>query len=113
MMVKEINNFEPWYQWPTELRNYNKDYITNYGRQHEKQMYYHLITQYWFFTQWLELKNYANHHHIQIIGDIPIYVARDSVEMWTQPELFLVDERKNPTVVSGVPPDDFSDDGQH
>src|SRR5699024_6293682 len=86
---------------------------TNYGRQHEKQMYYHLITQYWFFTQWLELKNYANHHHIQIIGDIPIYVARDSVEMWKQPVLFLVDERKKPTVVSGVPPDDFSGDVQH
>src|SRR5699024_8778718 len=46
-------------------------------------------------------------------GDIPIYIARDSVEMWTQSEIFLVDERKNPTVVSGVPPDDFSDDGQH
>jgi 4-alpha-glucanotransferase len=113
MTVKEINNFAPWYVWPEAVRNYDKDYITNYVRQHEKQMYYHLITQYWFFKQWKKLKNYTNRKNIQIIGDIPIYVARDSVEMWTQSELFLVDEQKNPTVVSGVPPDAFSDDGQH
>src|SRR5699024_3448529 len=82
MTVKEINNFAPWYVWPEAVRNYDKDYITNYVRQHEKQMYYHLITQYWFFKQWKKLKNYANRKNIQIIGDIPIYVARDSVEMW-------------------------------
>lgn len=113
MTVKEINNFAPWYVWPEAVRNYDKDYITHYVLQHEKKMYYHLITQYWFSKQWKKLKNYANRKNIQIIGDIPIYVARDSVEMWAQSELFLVDEQKNPTVVSGVPPDAFSDDGQH
>ena len=113
MTVKELNDYKPWYRWPEELRNYNKEYITHYVNQYERQMYYHLVTQYWFFKQWFDLKAYANQNNIQIIGDIPIYIARDSVEMWTQSELFLVDERKNPTVVSGVPPDDFSDDGQH
>ena len=88
MTVKELNDYKPWYRWPEELRNYNKEYITHYVNQYERQMYYHLVTQYWFFKQWFDLKAYANQNNIQIIGDIPIYIARDSVEMWTQSELF-------------------------
>ena len=64
-------------------------------------------------TNNISFKRYANDNHIEIIGDIPIYVARDSVEMWTQPELFLTDEKNNPSLVAGVPPDFYSADGQY
>ena len=70
------------------------------------------MTQYFFFKQWTELKNYANQKGIQIIGDMPIYVAADSVEVWTKPELFQLDEERNPLFVAGVPADQFSATGQ-
>ena len=76
------------------------------------QIQYFKVTQYFFFKQWTELKNYANQKGIQIIGDMPIYVAADSVEVWTKPELFQLDEERNPLFVAGVPADQFSATGQ-
>ena len=69
------------------------------------------MTQYFFFKQWGELKDYANQRGIKIIGDMPIYVAADSVEVWTKPELFQLDEERNPLFVAGVPADQFSATG--
>ena len=77
-----------------------------------EQIQYFKVTQYLFFKQWTELKNYANQKGIQIIGDMPIYVAADSVEVWTKPELFQLDEERNPLFVAGVPADQFSATGQ-
>lgn len=113
MTVKENNGSTPWYEWPDKFRHYDEKYIIKYGERHKEQINYHLITQFWFSKQWFELKEYANRKNILIIGDIPIYVARDSVEMWSTPHLFLVDKENNPTMVAGVPPDSFSDDGQY
>ncbi|WP_295673093.1 4-alpha-glucanotransferase [uncultured Haemophilus sp.] len=76
------------------------------------QIQYFKVTQYFFFKQWTELKNYANQKGIQIIGDMPIYVAADSVEVWTKPELFQLDKERNPLFVAGVPADQFSVTGQ-
>ena len=76
------------------------------------QIQYFKVTQYFFFKQWRELKHYANQKGIQIIGDMPIYVAADSVEVWTKPELFQLDEERNPLFVAGVPADQFSATGQ-
>lgn len=73
---------------------------------------YHKVTQYFFFKQWLALKAYANENGIEIIGDMPIYVSADSVEVWTMPELFKLDEDKKPIYIAGCPPDSFSDEGQ-
>ena len=73
---------------------------------------YFKVTQYFFFKQWSELKHYANQKGIQIIGDMPIYVAADSVEVWTKPELFQLDKERNPLFVAGVPADQFSATGQ-
>lgn len=73
---------------------------------------YYKVTQYFFFEQWLALKDYANKNHIKIIGDMPIYVATDSVEVWTMPELFKLDDDMKPMSVAGCPPDEFSDEGQ-
>lgn len=74
---------------------------------------YHRVTQYFFFKQWQDLKSYANQAGIEIIGDMPIYVSADSVEVWTHPELFKVDHARRPIYVAGVPADDFSDEGQY
>src|SRR5262249_15799014 len=74
---------------------------------------FHKPLQFFFFTQWARLKTYANRHGIQIIGDLPIYVGFDSAEVWSHPELFLLDSHtRTPLAVAGVPPDAFSDTGQ-
>ena len=113
MSFKEYFNWEKFYKWPEKYRNYNKERINELSKKHKGQMNYHIITQYWFFKQWNKLKRYANDHYIQIFGDLPIYVSRDSVEMWTAPELFLLEEDGTPRVVSGTPPDYFSTEGQY
>ncbi|WP_019778400.1 4-alpha-glucanotransferase, partial [Streptococcus sobrinus] len=74
---------------------------------------YHKVTQFFFFQQWRALKAYANKAGIEIIGDMPIYVSADSVEMWTQPQLFKADKNRKPLYVAGVPADEFSDEGQY
>lgn len=76
-------------------------------------MLYHQMTQYFFDRQWNRLKAYANERDILIIGDLPIYVSRDSVEMWATPELFKIDAAGNPVSVAGTPPDQFSATGQY
>lgn len=112
MTVKEDHELKPWYEWPEALRYRHHDALEVYHRDYQPQLNYHRVTQYFFAKQWQAIKNYANRKEIQIIGDLPIYVARDSVEMWTQPELFKVDETKTPTNIAGTPPDNFTEDGQ-
>src|SRR5699024_1009775 len=72
-----------------------------------------VFLQYHFFRQWRALKTYANQKGIAIMGDLPIYVSADSVEVWSQPQLFQMDADFVPTAVAGVPPDAFSDVGQY
>ena len=86
--------------------------LEKYRTMLAEQIQYFKVMQYFFFKQWTELKNYANQKGIQIIGDMPIYVAADSVEVWTKPELFQLDEERNPLFVAGVPADQFSATGQ-
>ncbi|MGC4441975.1 4-alpha-glucanotransferase, partial [Streptococcus suis] len=69
---------------------------------------FHKVVQYFFDQQWYQLKKYANTKGIEIIGDMPIYVSADSVEVWTMPELFKLDENRRPTAIAGVPADEFS-----
>jgi len=76
------------------------------------EIYFHVFVQDQFYKQWYELKKYANQKEIQIIGDIPIFVAEDSVDIWADPQYFQIDQRGIPTSVAGVPPDYFSDTGQ-
>ena len=86
--------------------------LEKYRSMLAEQIQYFKVTQYFFFKQWTELKNYANQKGIKIIGDMPIYVAADSVEVWTKPELFQLDKERNPLFVAGVPADQFSATGQ-
>ena len=113
MALKEKFNQKPWFEWPTEYQSSTSENVNVYFNEEKECTDYHLVTQYWFSQQWYALKNYANQKNISIIGDIPIYVAYDSVEFWESPEMFKVDENNVPTVVSGTPPDGFSDEGQY
>lgn len=89
-----------------------KESLERYREQLADAIAYHQVTQFFFFSQWAKLKAYANKKHIKIIGDMPIYVSADSVEVWTQPELFKLDDQRQPLYLAGCPADDFSADGQ-
>ena len=80
--------------------------------QYMKKIQFWKIMQYLFFEQWKALRTYANEHGVKIIGDLPIYVSLDSVDVWAHPELFQLDGDKVPREVAGCPPDGFSADGQ-
>ncbi|MEX2804161.1 4-alpha-glucanotransferase [Streptococcus sp. H31] len=86
--------------------------LADYRLKLKDAINYHKVTQYFFSQQWAALKTYANDKGIKIIGDMPIYVSADSVEVWTMPELFKVDSDKRPLCVAGCPADEFSADGQ-
>jgi 4-alpha-glucanotransferase len=101
-----------WQNWPEEV----KQYLTAKKSVSKTELGSEIETQAWcqfeFFRQWLSLKHYANARGIQIFGDIPIFVAMDSADVWTHPGLFEMDSKLNPRAVAGVPPDYFAADGQ-
>ena len=110
MAIKESQNYEPWQKWPNELKNYKLAY-QNVSKFKEKIDFY-FFEQYIFSLQYSAIKKYAESKNIAIIGDIPIYVSVDSVDVWKNPELFCLDDDYMPKIVAGVPPDAFSEDGQ-
>ncbi|MCW6659564.1 4-alpha-glucanotransferase [Aerococcaceae bacterium NML191292] len=112
MAIKEHFGLRPWYEWDEAARLREEAALAHYHQLLAEQMMYHRVTQYFFNQQWLALKEYANAHHIEIIGDMPIYVAEDSVEMWMTPQYFKTDENHRSTVIAGCPPDAFTADGQ-
>ena len=113
MILKDRYEGKPWYQWPEQLRSRSCDVIAaakEWGGQEEFDFY--CFVQYLFFTQWEKLRAYARDKGIRIIGDVPIYVPYDSVEVWKDPRLFQLDKNLTPKVVAGCPPDGFTEDGQ-
>lgn len=112
MTIKEEFDLKPYYEWPKEYRVRGEE-SRKLCAHRQEHFLYHQMAQYFFFKQWQRLKEYANRKGVLIIGDMPIYVARDSVEMWSRPELFKTDENGNPTSVAGTPPDQFSSTGQY
>jgi len=109
MALKVKNEYCCWNSWNSE----EKDFHNVFNKMDKyPDIKYWIFIQYEFFKQWKCLKKYANDKGILIIGDMPIYCAYDSVEVWQQKEDFLLDENYNPTVVAGCPPDAFSDEGQ-
>ena len=104
---------KPWYDWPDEaLRRHESAAVEHWRVALAEDVAFHTMVQYWFFTQWESLKQYANSLGIQIIGDLPIYVSLDSSDVWAEREQFLLDGEGKPSKVAGVPPDYFSEDGQ-
>lgn len=113
MAIKESFNLAPWYQWDEAVIQRDSKIMEEYRDKLKDEITYHKVTQYFFMKQYKALKEYANQAGISIIGDIPIYVARDSVEMWTTPEFFKMKNAVEPLFVAGTPPDGFSDEGQY
>ena len=101
-----------WQAWPAEICARDEEALKDYCAALADDIAYHEYLQWLFTEQWGKLKAYANANDIQIIGDIPIFVAEDSADVWARPELFKLDKERRPTVIAGVPPDNFSDTGQ-
>ena len=113
MAIKESFDMKSWTNWSDEdIKRRHPEALAAYREKLADKLEYHRVTQYLFDKQWKALKQYANEHHIQIIGDMPIYVAEDSVEMWATPHYFKTDEVGNAACVAGCPPDGFSPLGQ-
>ena len=112
MALKDVHGGAKWSEWKTPLRNRDANALEEAANEQKDSILFWKVLQYLFFRQWRELKSYANENGISIIGDLPIYVSLDSVDVWAHPELFQLDEDKVPKEVAGVPPDGFSADGQ-
>lgn len=113
MAAKNYYGGMGWMAWPDEgLRLHRPEAVSVWREKLADEVHYQLYLQYLFRVQWFMLKRYANEHGITLFGDMPIYVAEDSADTWSHPECFLLDENRRPTLVAGVPPDYFSEDGQ-
>jgi 4-alpha-glucanotransferase len=110
--LSEANSRLPWMQWPAELRERNEDALAQARQTHATRIKFWLFVQWQFDEQWAAVREYARSKGVRIIGDMPIYCALDSVDIWQQPGLFQLNEHYTPTAVAGVPPDYFSETGQ-
>lgn len=112
MAIKEENHGKSWNEWDTDIKLRKNNVVLSLNKQLKEEVEFYKTIQYFFFTQWNKLKAYANTNGVKIIGDIPIYVAGDSADVWANPKQFLLDKDCNPIEVAGCPPDAFSDEGQ-
>ncbi|MCI8775857.1 MAG: 4-alpha-glucanotransferase [Oscillospiraceae bacterium] len=112
MALKEMYNGKEWTEWEPDIKLRNTEAINYYKTKLAEKTGFHKFLQYEFYSQWKSLKEYANNKGIQIIGDIPIYVAFDSADTWSDPHLFQLDCNNEPLAVAGCPPDGFSETGQ-
>lgn len=112
MAIKAHFNSVSWQKWDEDIRARKPEAVKKYETLLADEIAFWKFTQYKFYEQWGKLKSYANEVGISIIGDIPIYVALDSADVWCHPEQFQLDQRLRPTRVAGVPPDAFSATGQ-
>lgn len=112
MALKWRNQNRPWYEWPAAERHRETDRMQQIRKEYQQSIRQTLFEQFVFFSQWAEIHDYARQHNIELFGDIPIFVARDSADVWAEKENFLIDEDGQMEVTAGVPPDAFSDTGQ-
>ena len=112
MAIKNAQNGKCWIDWPEELKDRHSKAVKEAEKELAEEVGFYSFQQYCFTTQWNKLKEYANEKGIQIIGDVPIYVALDSSDAWANPEMLQFDEDYNPKAVAGCPPDAFSATGQ-
>ena len=108
----EIKQSSGWWGWRTELRNRDPQALAAARKRLDDEIEQHKFEQFVFFSQWAALKEYAHSKGVYLFGDVPIFVADDSVDVWAEQENFLLNEQGRPTVVTGVPPDYFSETGQ-
>ena len=112
MALKDANGGASWFQWEEGLKFRKADALGHAREIHRETISFYKMLQFLFYQQWRSVKDYANEKGIQVIGDVPIYVAGDSADVWANPRLFQLDEDRNPIEVAGCPPDAFSEDGQ-
>ncbi|WP_026652874.1 4-alpha-glucanotransferase [Butyrivibrio proteoclasticus] len=112
MALKNDNGGRAWNTWEEGIRLRKKDAMAKAKEKYKEEIDFYSFLQYLFAKQWMALKEYANKRGIDIIGDIPIYVAFDSADTWANPELFQLDKNNVPIDVAGCPPDAFSATGQ-
>lgn len=112
MALKNQNDGKSWIEWEEEIRLRKPEAVEYYKKELEEECNFYEFLQYGFHEQWTKVKEYAHEKGIQIVGDVPIYVAFDSADTWANPELFQLDEKNLPLGVAGCPPDAFSATGQ-
>ncbi len=111
--LKKHFEMQSWPDWPDEeIRMHRPDAVKKYSELLKEEMEFQAFVQFLFFRQWRALKAYATEKGIQFIGDVPIYVAMDSADVWAEPQYFQLDAQCRPKMVAGVPPDAFTADGQ-
>ena len=111
--MKIISGGLSWTDWNKGWKFRDNFEIQHFRKQYELEISFQKFVQWQFFRQWSTLRKYANQQGIRIIGDLPIFVAYDSAEVWSNPELFELDDHQQLSEVAGVPPDYFSETGQH
>lgn len=112
MALKNQNDGKSWIEWEEEIRLRKPEAVEYYKKELEEECNFYEFLQYEFHEQWTKVKEYAHKKGIQIVGDVPIYVAFDSADTWANPELFQLDEKNLPLGVAGCSPDAFSATGQ-
>lgn len=112
MALKFKNNGKAWYEWEKDIAMHKPKAVAEAKKELKADIGFYKFLQFEFSRQWTALKDYANRNGVEIIGDIPIYCALDSVEAWASPKLFQFDKKHRPVSVAGCPPDDFSPTGQ-
>lgn len=110
-VLKEQNEYKPWYEWKN-YKKYHRQEINYFMNNNYSKVDEYRFIQYLFYYQWMKLKKYANSKGIKIMGDIPIYCAYDSADVWKNPSIFELDKDLKPINVAGCPPDYFSSYGQ-
>jgi len=112
MALKDAHGGMSWQDWPEPLRRRERAALEEARKTYQRDIQFYQAIQYLFFHQWAALKTYIQSKGVRVIGDLPIYVALDSADVWARPEEFLLDEKLCPKEVAGVPPDGFTADGQ-
>lgn len=110
--LKQKHDGKPWWEWDEKYRFWEKEKKDEIESGLNDSIFRNKVIQFFFYSQWVDLKSYANRNGIQIIGDIPLYIAHDSADAWRHHKNFWFDEQRNPVRVAGVPPDYFSETGQ-
>ncbi len=110
--LKDAHGGQPWWLWPADLARRDAAALSKARQQHAQAIATHAFVQWCFESQWQALRRHAHRRGVQLMGDLPLFVAHDSVDVWTRPDLYWLDDDHQPTVVAGVPPDNYSPDGQ-
>ncbi len=112
MAFKDMHDHKPWHKWQKPIRDRDSKTLQEYGDKLSDELEFYSFVQFLFYHQFEQLHSYTTDREVELIGDIPIFVAHDSSDVWSHPEWFMLDSSGEPTVVAGVPPDYFSKTGQ-